>query len=96
MKLSEYEALPWDRDIVSSNICGLAFVQEEVAAGPDLEELPIGTLYVEFIGGRHGYCYLGVPVEKYEEMLAAESVGGYFAREIKPHYACWPVKLDEG
>jgi hypothetical protein len=42
-------------------------------------------LYVEFRSGNI-YCYSGVPVERYEELLVADSKGKYFRRYILNRY----------
>jgi hypothetical protein len=44
------------------------------------------VLEVEF---QHGgvYQYLDVPADVYRELLAADSLGSYLSRTIKPHYA---------
>ena len=42
-------------------------------------------LYLEFRSGEI-YCYRGVPVERYEELLVADSKGKYFRRHILNRY----------
>ena len=42
-------------------------------------------LYLEFRSGEV-YCYRGVPVERYEELLAANSKGQYCRQHILHHY----------
>jgi KTSC domain len=79
MKLSEVEQLPWQDDFESSNIARVAHVVDDAA-------LSLGTLYVEFNGSQRIYAYTAVPAEAVEEMVAAESVGGYFNGEIKGSY----------
>ncbi|MFF1902388.1 KTSC domain-containing protein [Kitasatospora sp. NPDC058218] len=44
------------------------------------------ALELEFTGGRV-YVYAEVPGRVYRELLAAESLGRYFAREIRGRYA---------
>lgn len=44
-------------------------------------------LYVEWIEGRI-YVYSAVSETTYQELLDADSKGGYINREIKPHYEC--------
>jgi hypothetical protein len=44
------------------------------------------TLAVKFIGGV--YHYADVPRGVYEDMLQAESVGGFLASAVKPNYKC--------
>ena len=46
------------------------------------------TLEVEFRNHRI-YRYIGVPPEVYEALLTAESVGRYFAYNIRNDYECW-------
>lgn len=41
-----------------------------------------GFLHIEFHGGRR-FSYGHVPAKLYEEMLAAKSVGGFFAKMVK-------------
>ena len=43
------------------------------------------TLAVRFLGGRE-YRYLGVPHETYQALLAADSIGGYFNKEVRDAY----------
>jgi hypothetical protein len=42
-------------------------------------------LYLRFRSG-DVYCYRGVPVERYEELLAADSKGQYCRQHILNHY----------
>lgn len=42
-------------------------------------------LYLEFHSGER-YRYFEVPPEIYQELLAAESKGTYFARNIRDHF----------
>ena len=42
-------------------------------------------LYVEFRSGEI-YCYRDVPVERYDELLVADSKGKYFRRYILNRY----------
>jgi hypothetical protein len=42
-------------------------------------------LYLKFRGSDI-YCYRGVPVERYEELLAADSKGKYVRRHILNRY----------
>lgn len=44
-----------------------------------------GTLFVKFKNGSE-YKYTGVPVARYEALLAAESKGKYLNSEVKPNY----------
>ena len=43
------------------------------------------TLEIWYSGGDR-YSYFEVPREKYDALLAAESIGGFVNAEIKPHY----------
>lgn len=49
------------------------------------------TLEVEFTSGSV-YRYFDVPEAEYRKLLAAESIGEYFNREIKPKYRYTPVE----
>ena len=42
-------------------------------------------LYLKFRGG-DVYCYRGVPVEEYGELLAADSKGQYVRKHIRNRY----------
>ena len=42
-------------------------------------------LYLKFRSGEI-YCYRGVPVQQYQELLAADSKGKYFRRGILNRY----------
>jgi hypothetical protein len=42
-------------------------------------------LFVEFRSGEI-YCYFEVPPGRYEELLCADSKGGYFNRHIRNHF----------
>ncbi len=45
-------------------------------------------LYVRYRGTSDGvYVYAGVSPQEYRDLLAAESIGGYVNREIKPKHA---------
>jgi hypothetical protein len=44
-----------------------------------------GLLEVEFHTGRV-YYYLSVPNDVYEELMAADSIGGYFNEKIRKDY----------
>jgi hypothetical protein len=44
------------------------------------------TLAVKFIGGL--YHYTDVPLAVYNDMIEAESVGGFLASVVKPNYKC--------
>jgi KTSC domain len=81
-EVGHYQALPWE-GVESSNLRRVAFV--EVSEMTAEEARVRGTLYVEFHDGR-AYLYSKVSRETYEEMLEADSVGAYFAREVRPHH----------
>lgn len=49
-----------------------------------------GTLRVRYKGGQ-AYDYADVPKDKWSELQAAESVGKYLARSVKPYYAAEKV-----
>ncbi len=53
------------------------------AVGYDAET---GTLFIEFKGGST-YSYADVPAEVAEQLLAAGSVGSFFAANIKGQYS---------
>lgn len=61
--------------VTSSNI---------VSIGYDAEQQ---RLEVEFKGGRV-YEYAEVPAEKHEALMRADSVGSFFARQVKNVYPC--------
>ena len=44
-----------------------------------------GELFVQWKGGR-GYVYSVVPEHKFDELMHADSIGGYVNSEIKPCY----------
>lgn len=43
-------------------------------------------LTIWFRDGRHPYTYFRVPLSVYQDLLAANSKGTYFARSIEPIY----------
>ena len=53
----------------------------EVGYDADLEKL---TVIFKKSGGK--YIYSGVPQETYNLMMAAESLGGYFLKHVKPKF----------
>jgi len=69
----EQRKLNWHRIPYSSNIYALAYDKEAK------------ELYVAFSTGGQGK-YSEVPDEKFREMLAAQSKGGYLNAHIKPHH----------
>lgn len=74
MKLSEYDALPW-QEVESMNLRRVAWVQEGT-------EAELGTLWVEFRSGR-AYRYSNVEQDTLAKLLAAESIGRFFSVVIK-------------
>lgn len=44
-----------------------------------------GTLYIQFTSGSV-YCYKDVPADMFVKLINADSVGHFFAAEIKPHF----------
>lgn len=65
--------------VVSSNIA---------AVGYDAIE---NVLHVQFKGNEIIYQKHGVPSEIYELMMSAESIGSFYARNIKNNYLNHPV-----
>lgn len=53
-------------------------------------------LFVKFKGKETIYPYYGVPVETYEEMMAAPSIGSYYAKNIKGRFPNEPQKDNGG
>ena len=51
-----------------------------------------GRLRITFTSGKT-YDYFGVPPETYAELLAADSMGAYFARVIRQHFDAKIVDL---
>lgn len=49
------------------------------------EPMPVARLHVRFNDGKT-LVYENVPVEKYEALMSAPSVGQYFYHEIRSHY----------
>ena len=49
------------------------------------------TLRLEYTSGRI-YVYFEVPPQVYEQLLAADSVGEFVNREIKPRFDCAEVE----
>ena len=46
-------------------------------------------LYVRFKGTSDGtYVYADVSPQEYDDLLEADSIGGYVNREVKPRHAC--------
>jgi hypothetical protein len=51
-------------------------------------------LYVQFKGKDTVYEYHGVPLETYVAMMNAESIGSFYARNIKNLYKDKPNEVD--
>lgn len=45
------------------------------------------VLLIQFKGKDTVYAYQGVPVEVYNELMSAESIGSYYAKNIKKVYS---------
>ena len=65
----------------SSNIAGVSYWP-----GPR-------TMHITFRGGRT-YRYRDVPQDLYEALLAADSIGKYFAAHVRPHFKGAIVESD--
>jgi hypothetical protein len=52
-----------------------------VGYDPDSRELA-----VQFKSSGRTYVYFDVEERRYRELLEADSIGGYFNREIRPHH----------
>lgn len=62
--------------VKSSNVAQIAFVKSSPAA-------KVGTLYMEFIGGRR-YAHGGVTQKQFDElMMPGASIGSLYAKNIK-------------
>lgn len=48
--------------------------------------------YCQFLEGGSEYIYLNVPPYVYDEIMSADSKGGYYNRKIKPYYDCMKLK----
>ncbi|TCN31948.1 KTSC domain-containing protein [Sinorhizobium americanum] len=72
--------------------------QEDVDAEPEIAchprfngnptvkyDPPRRTLSIWFVGNHRPYHYLGVPMHVYEELLQADSAGGYFNHRLRDH-----------
>lgn len=53
-----------------------------------------GTLHVRFVGGEGVHRYSNVPSALYQKLLAAPSVGSFFAKEIRGKHAHTPPQKD--
>ncbi|MDF2650541.1 MAG: hypothetical protein K0Q73_6346 [Paenibacillus sp.] len=54
------------------------------------------VLHIQFIGKETTYQYHGVPVETFDEMMAAPSVGSYYAKNIKKNYKGSSAEQEKG
>jgi hypothetical protein len=57
-------------------------------------DVPSATLRVIFTSGA-GYDYLRVPPRVYRGLALAQSVGGFYNRQVKPKYRCQEVPARE-
>lgn len=78
--------IPWV-DVYSTNVRRVLWRYEGATAYGNE-----GALYIQFRSGAV-YQYDGVRRAVYDELLAADSVGGYVARHLKGHYATTRVPL---
>lgn len=60
--------------VVSSNIAAVGYCETKK------------TLYIQFKGRDTVYEHPGVPRETYEQMMSADSIGSFYARNIKKSY----------
>lgn len=60
--------------VVSSNIAAVGYDSIQ------------NVLSVQFKGKQTVYVYQGVPVETYQLMMSADSIGSYYAKHIKKNY----------
>lgn len=88
----EYDEIPFV-DVESSNIARVAYVP--VDEGPAEDATVRGTVYVEFTGERRCYRYEPVPQALHEDMIGAESVGSFFAHNIRERFQCERVEVDD-
>lgn len=91
MTQEQVDALPWKDEFDSSKVARVAFGawrESEFIAEAD-----VGILYVEFHGGGRIYSYDNVRSEQVQEMLDAESVGGYFNAEVKGKYHATRIEV---
>jgi hypothetical protein len=66
-------------DVKSSNIRRVAWVPNGVDGR--------GELIVDFHHGDYLYVYPGLSTQVFEGIICADSVGNYFATQVKPNYA---------
>lgn len=60
--------------VVSSNIAAVGY--------DNLQNI----LLVQFKGKEAVYAYQGVPIETYDLMMSSDSIGSFYARNIKKNY----------
>jgi len=77
--LNPYEADNWE-EVESTNIAAVGSRDR--------------YLIVKFLKGGVAYRYSGAASE-FEALIHAESVGRYFAKEIKPQYGCEKLPSEE-
>ncbi|MCR8633449.1 KTSC domain-containing protein [Paenibacillus radicis (ex Xue et al. 2023)] len=61
--------------VISSNIAAVGYDNIQ------------NILHIQFKGKETIYIYQGVPVGEFEAMMESESVGSYYARNIKNKYS---------
>lgn len=86
-----YEGIGWE-DVESSNIRRVAWKQ----TGTDASEgFPVGQVCVEF-GSSPGraYRYENVPEALYRDLKGSESVGGFFARNIRGRFEAEKIEVE--
>jgi hypothetical protein len=91
MTIDEYEGQPWE-DVDSSNIRRVSWSLTDTHDVDDGVDVEVGTLIVEFHGGR-AYTYADVAEDTYQELLEADSAGGYLNHEVKPSHACERIEV---
>lgn len=66
--------------VVSSNIAAVGYDNVQ------------NVLHIQFKGKETVYSYQGVPVETYQLMMSADSIGSFYARHIKKNYQSEVIK----
>jgi len=70
--------------VVSSNIASVGY------------DVIQNILFIRFKGKETVYPYYGVPVETYEEMMSAPSIGSFYAKNIKGRFPNEPQEDNGG
>jgi hypothetical protein len=70
----------------------MAAVDSSCAAAVGYDE-EVANLYVTFKGSGLTYVYQNVPVEEYEALVNAASVGTHFNRAVKDRYDFYPARF---